>query len=79
MELAGQRRAPGHVPGFFSYFNLRYLYIICASMLLNYFFARLLLVPGRTVPQKKWLLFTVISLNLLILFYFKYFNFFIEI
>ena len=63
---------------FYSYFNFRYLYIICASILLNYFFSKQLLASGRTVPQKKWLLFIVIGLNLLILFYFKYFNFFIE-
>ncbi len=63
---------------FYSYFNFRYLYIICASILLNYFFSQLLLASGRTVWQKKWLLFIVITLNLLILFYFKYFNFFIE-
>ena len=63
---------------FYSYFNFRYLYIICASILLNYFFSQLLLASGRTVLQKKWLLFIVITLNLLILFYFKYFNFFIE-
>ena len=63
---------------FYSYFNYKYLYIICASILLNYAFSRLLLDPKRSDPQKKWLLFVAVSLNLLILFYFKYFNFFIE-
>lgn len=63
---------------FYSYFNYKYLYIICASILINYLFSRLLLDAGRSQTEKKWLLFAVISLNLLILFYFKYFNFFIE-
>ncbi|MGE5391488.1 MAG: MBOAT family O-acyltransferase [Deltaproteobacteria bacterium] len=63
---------------FCSYFNYKYLYIICASALINYVFSRLMLDPERSEPQKKWLLFAVISLNLLMLFYFKYFNFFIE-
>ena len=63
---------------FYSYFNYKYLYIICASILINYVFSRLLLDAERSVTQKKWLLFAIISLNLLILFYFKYFNFFIE-
>jgi len=63
---------------FYSYFNYKYLYIICASILINYLFSRLLLDAERSGTQKKWLLFAVISLNLLILFYFKYFNFFIE-
>lgn len=63
---------------FCAYLNYKYLYIICASILLNYAFSRLLLDPKRTTPQKKWILVLAISLNLLILFYFKYFNFFIE-
>jgi len=63
---------------FCGYFNYKYLYIIGASILINYAFSRLLADPRRSVAAKKWLLFTVISLNLLILFYFKYFNFFTE-
>jgi len=63
---------------FCSYFNYKYLYIIGASILINYAFSRLLLDPERSDSQKKWLLFSAIALNLLILFYFKYFNFFIE-
>lgn len=62
---------------FYGYFHAEYLLIIIFSILCNYFFYVLL---GRSSGKKrrKWLLAGALALNLGILFYFKYFNFFLE-
>ncbi len=85
---------------FYGYFNIRYLYIMIFSILLNYGAYRLM-VRGNSVASAvktdanvvdkrqinpciqpflnpKIILITGVSLNLLLLFYFKYFDFFIE-
>lgn len=59
---------------FYGYFNIRYLCIMIFSILLNYGAYRLM----EARSNKKTILFTGVSLNLLLLFYFKYFDFFIE-
>ncbi len=59
---------------FFAWTQLGYLWIIIASILINYFFA--LIISKR---KSKILLITAVALNLSLLFYFKYFNFFKEI
>ena len=71
---------------FYGYFNIRYLYIMILSIVLNYCVYQLMTrmdkadakaqVSGRN--KKKLILFTGVSANLLLLFYFKYFDFFIE-
>ncbi len=75
---------------FYGYFNIRYLYIMVLSILLNYGAYRLMMRAGSVTDSeisesrnlsflnKKAILITGVSLNLLLLFYFKYFDFFIE-
>ena len=76
---------------FYGYFNIRYLYIMIFSILLNYGMYQLLIKAESLEPDragsltksaskinKKIILFTGVSANLLLLFYFKYFDFFIE-
>ena len=84
---------------FYGYFNIRYLYIMILSILLNYVAYRLMMrvdgsvhtvktdaeaankahVNSATHPfiSKRKILITGVSANLLLLFYFKYFDFFI--
>lgn len=59
---------------FYGYFNIRYLCIMIFSILLNYGAYQML----KRDKNRKLILFTGVSLNLLLLFYFKYFDFFIE-
>lgn len=59
---------------FYGYFNIRYLCIMIFSILLNYVAYQLI----TRCKKKKITLFTGVSLNLLLLFYFKYFDFFLE-
>ena len=58
---------------FYGYFNIRYLCIMIFSILLNYGAYQLMIRN-----KKKCILFAGVSVNLLLLFYFKYFDFFIE-
>jgi len=58
---------------FYGYFNIRYLCIMIFSILLNYGAYQLMMRN-----KKKFILFAGVSANLLLLFYFKYFDFFIE-
>ncbi len=59
---------------FYGYFNIRYLCIMILSIILNY--ATYLWI--KRCKQKKLALFTGVGANLLLLFYFKYFDFFLE-
>lgn len=67
---------------FYGYFNVYYLAIILCSIALNYLLSYLLTrVPEGSLYAKLWNrigLFAGIILNLGILFYFKYYDFFIE-
>lgn len=75
--LLGQAFLVGMSLWFYGYFNLSYLWIMLFSILLNFSAYRLL---NRTVSplSRKLILFLAIALNLGILFYFKYFDFFLE-
>lgn len=57
---------------FYGYFNLSYLLIMVGSILVNYFFHRLL-----SRYPKKQLMILAVACNLGVLFYFKYFDFFL--
>ena len=61
---------------FYGYFNPSYLFIILGSIILNYLFTRLM---GRTQDPKlrKAEMILAVILNLGILFYYKYFDFFL--
>lgn len=60
---------------FYGYFNIRYLGIMIFSILFNYAMYQMLIRPDR---KRKMVLFAGVGLNLLLLFYFKYFDFFVE-
>ncbi len=61
---------------FYAYFNISYLWIILASISVNYLFT---LVMDRTANPawRKLEVFVAVAANLGILFYFKYFDFFL--
>lgn len=62
---------------FYSYFNYSYLFIILTSIVFNYIFSRLMR-SFRENPLKKIVFIFSIAFNVGILFYFKYFDFFIS-
>lgn len=59
---------------FYGYFNIRYLCIMLFSILCNY---GIYLLMRRKKQFQKQILFAGVILNLAVLFYFKYFDFFI--
>lgn len=62
---------------FYGYFNTYYLFIIVGSILINYLISYLLTFC-KTKKTNRLGLFAGIGANLAILFYFKYYDFFIE-
>lgn len=62
---------------FYGYFNTYYLFIIVFSILVNYFIS-FLMTFSKTLLTQRIGLITGILTNLAILFYFKYYDFFIE-
>jgi alginate O-acetyltransferase complex protein AlgI len=60
---------------FYGFFNIYYLPLIVFVSSVNYYFA-LKIHNSENPKSKKYIYFSVISLNLLILFLFKYLNFF---
>lgn len=66
---------------FYAYFNIYYLWVIVGSIIINYGLSYLLSILRKKYSTKNFKLFGVLSgvlLNLGLLFYFKYFDFFIE-
>ena len=61
---------------FYAYFNIKYLPIITGSILLNYAFNRLIAASGSPFRKKIWLV-VALAANIGVLFYFKYYDFFI--
>lgn len=61
---------------FYGYFNPSYLLIIVSSILINFFFYTLSKRFAAT-PPGKWLKAAAVLVNVGILFYFKYFDFFL--
>ena len=64
---------------FYAYFNIHYLPIILGSILFNYFLYRLL--TGRwenDSRRRKYLTAAGVFANLGVLFYYKYYDFFLE-
>ena len=62
---------------FYGYFNQYYLMIMLCSIIGNYFIHGRI-VSARNGNKSKMFLIMGVTLNLLVLFYFKYFDFFIE-
>lgn len=62
---------------FYGYFTPSYLWIICGSIVGNYLISRLLQRITAT-PCKKMLLALGTLANVAVIFYFKYFNFFLQ-
>lgn len=63
---------------FYGYFNKYYLLIICVSILLNYGLSKFLLNEKLNQNLRKAGVIFSVAANLGLLFYFKYFDFFIE-
>lgn len=66
---------------FYGYFNKSYLVIICGSIVVNYLLSRLVIYEGGGIAYKKirkLVLVSGIIVNIAVIFYFKYFDFFIE-
>lgn len=63
---------------FYGYFHRRHLMIICGSILINFIFIRGMEYFARKQCIRKWLLFLGICADVAVIFYFKYFNFFLE-
>ena len=62
---------------FYGYYNLYYLWILVISLLVNYLVSALFEKTGSR-HERKLLLWCGFAVNLGMLFYFKYFNFFID-
>lgn len=64
---------------FYGYFNASYLLIICTSIVVNFFLSRRMYVEdGKSQAYRKPLLILGIIFNIALIFYFKYFNFFLD-
>lgn len=62
---------------FFSWSQPEYLWVICYSIILNYFGALLVYKIKKTIVRKAILIMNI-TMNLGILFYYKYFNFVLD-
>jgi alginate O-acetyltransferase complex protein AlgI len=62
---------------FYGWYNPLYVILISCSVLFNYF-TSMTLAKGKTDNHRKWLLAFGITINILLLGYFKYTNFFID-
>lgn len=62
---------------FYAYFQVNYLFILLGSILFNYLFSRLV-YEQKTRKLHKLLLGFGVAANVALIFYFKYYNFFLE-
>ena len=62
---------------FYSYFHLNYLLIIIASVIFNYVCSRMIIKRNQDKYAKLLMAFGILA-NVGVIFYFKYFNFFLE-
>ena len=62
---------------FYGYFNKKYLLLICGSILVNFLISKMMAYQKRK-NLKKLLLIFGICINIAIIFYFKYYDFFIQ-
>ena len=62
---------------FYGYYNISYLQIICCSVIVNYMVSRILLRCRSATVYKKLILAAGVFFNIGLIFYYKYFDFFI--
>lgn len=62
---------------FYAYFHISYLFLIVGSILFNFLFSKIIYRQGRGLKGKIILAIGVV-VNLNVIFYYKYFNFFLE-
>ena len=60
---------------FYGYFNMKYLILIVSSIVINYFFYKVL---NHIKSYQHCILFLALLFNIGVLFYFKYYNFFLK-
>ena len=75
--LAGKGILLGMSLFFYGYFNFSYLPVIILSILLNYLFNQLIIAGKSAFIRKTWLT-AALLVNFSVLFYFKYYDFFLE-
>lgn len=63
---------------FYGYFNKSYLLIICGSIMVNFLISRMMEYWEQKKNFNKFLLVIGICINTAVIFYFKYYDFFIE-
>lgn len=63
---------------FYGYFNKEYLLIICGSIIMNFLVSKMMIFWEQRKKLKKALMILGIGINVAIIFYFKYYDFFIE-
>lgn len=63
---------------FYGYFNISYLFIICGSIMINFLISKGLEKLERSHVSKTVLLVFGLCSNIAIIFYFKYYNFFLS-
>lgn len=64
---------------FYGYYNWTYLFVICGSVLFNHVLTRIMYrFPAEKIRWRKLILAFGILVNAASIFYFKYYNFFIE-
>lgn len=63
---------------FYGYFNKNYLLIICGSIIANFFISKGMACLGERQRIRKLLLIFGICANIALIFYFKYYDFFLE-
>lgn len=63
---------------FYGYFNISYLLVICSSIGINFFMAKSIQHIKQKIKYQKFLLGGGIFANIVIIFYFKYYDFFIK-
>ena len=62
---------------FYGYFNISYLGIICGSIVVNYLFSRIMAREKRAGRDPRLFLVLGVVFNVSVIFYFKYFDFFL--
>lgn len=63
---------------FYGYFNPSYLFIICGSIVVNFALSKGMELAEEKRALKKMILICGICVNVAVIFYFKYYNFFLE-